>query len=108
MSSAKENNKNKYGRKKLERLVLNATKTIADNKFLDILEKGKLSKDNWIKFAVERYRTATVFEELLHVLIAKAREVGDKKLLDALEWNLRDEVGMDETGRINKELAHDT
>lgn len=92
----------------LTKLVLSATKKIVENDFLDSLESGDLTQECWIRFAIERYKAAEVFEELLHSLIRKARLVGDAQLLEILEWNLRDETGVNIQGELDEALAHDT
>lgn len=78
----------------------NAREKMFTCKVLDILAQGKLPKEDWIIFAVQRYLAASHFEKLLEAGLSKA-ESGSPLAL-ALQNNLNDEHG------DNEEHSHAT
>ncbi len=72
------------------------------------LGQNKITPEHWRELGRERYFIAQTFELLLRAAIKQSKKVGDKKLFWALDWNLRDEIGMDTRGVIRKQLAHRT
>ncbi len=71
---------------------------------LDKLEKGELSRDAWVIFAVQRYLAATHFEKLLVAGLSKA-EIGSL-LAKTLQANLDDETGRMADGTYDEEYSH--
>lgn len=90
-------------------IVANATKQMKlNNAFLTFLQKGKLSKENWIKFGIQRYLAAIPFTYLLRSTIKKAKKANDHTLARAIQDNLNDELGIDQNGLKSKDASHET
>lgn len=90
----------------LRTLVKDSVREIQRIPFLNTVEAGKLSKQQWRDFAVQRYLSATLFIELLKAGTVKAYEVGEEEVAAILDRNWRDELGISDKGEQNTERAH--
>lgn len=75
---------------------------------LDAIAEGKLTRERWKQFSVERYAAASDFVELLKIGIKTATERGDTDLARTLQANLNDELGIDAEGVQHVEANHET
>lgn len=90
-------------------LVKEGNKQFVDeNPVLDAIQSGQASVDFWKTFAIQRSIAARLFEDLLKAAIQAGQRVEDKPLVQALQANLNDELGIDEQGAQHIEKAHHT
>ncbi len=89
-------------------LINHGVELFLDNAFLNRIEKNLLTKEEWHTFAVQRYLSATPFEDLLEACEAAARRDGLVDLAEVIESNLRDERGIDAEGTRHEHLSHST
>lgn len=79
---------------------------LRDNPFLDKLENGDLSKEEWRQFATQRYLAALPFKRLLKACEEAATKAGDSQLAEVVDDNLKDETGVDANGDFHTDLSH--
>lgn len=92
----------------LDKLVKDASPWLFENPALGAIEDGKLTREQWKQFSVERYTAASDFVELLKTGIKTAEEMGDAELAQTLQANLNDELGIDANGIQHMEANHET
>lgn len=81
---------------------------LVQNSILGKIQRAELSKEEWRAFAIQRYLAAIPFEDLLRTGIQQSEKQRYMKLATALKKNLQDEMGADDQGMVNNELAHST
>lgn len=81
---------------------------LQNNLLLDRIESGESGREEWKRFAVQRYLAALPFERLLSACRDAASRIGDKALELAVVKNLQDETGENEVGEIKTENSHAT
>ncbi len=87
-------------------LMSSLREQLAGHLFLDKVKNGELSIEQWKAFAVQRYLAANNFEALLEAAIYAANESGDQNLASTLQSNLNDEIGVNNDGSIDPDMAH--
>lgn len=70
------------------------------------LRDGNLDHSQYKLFAAQRAYVATNFVRLVDKASKLAIEIGDHELADALQSNLRDELGIDPDGKYREDLDH--
>lgn len=91
---------------KVRSTLSQSTKQFVGHAFLDQIESGSLSKEEWRLFAAQRYLAAHDFENLLEVSVEEAKNLGFKHLAEVLQSNLNDEKGVDADGNALAEGSH--
>lgn len=86
-------------------VVRSAVRSVSTHKTLDALERGALTQDQWRIWAVQRYKAAAGFVSLLEAGIDRADESWMFPLGQALNNNLKDEIGY-VNGVVQPHLAH--
>lgn len=85
-----------------------AKEIVGKTKVLEAVEKGRLSREQFREFALQRNLAAQNFELLLKAGITAATKEKDENLAKVLQANLNDEMGIDIEGRKHDESSHET